>query len=357
MTKLNLRKIGFTKLPIVLLLVCSLYGCKFPESTSPSTLLTAAAEKTLNSVNGQTEQTFTRTSAPTTYQTTTPFPVATLTQKPTTTSIISPTPPLSQQVRLAIIGDYGAGGKAAEDVANSIKSWGVDYILTTGDNNYPVGAWETIDRNIGKYYHEYIFPYKGEFGEGADENRFYPTLGNHDWDTDNAKPYLEYFTLPGNERYYDVVLGPVHIFALNSDYREPDGVGQSDIQGQWLQEQLANSNYPWKLVIYHAAAYSSGYQGSTEWMRWPYQEWGATAAIAGHDHLYERLEINGFPYFTNGIGGGAIYDFINILPESQVRYNDEYGAMLITADELQITFQFININGEIIDTYQITLNG
>ncbi len=81
-----------------------------------------------------------------------------------------------------------------------IKNWDPDLIITTGDNNYPDGAADTIDENIGQYFHEFIAPYKGSYGEGAQENRFFPSLGNHDWHSPDAQPYLDYFTLPGNER-------------------------------------------------------------------------------------------------------------------------------------------------------------
>ena len=50
--------------------------------------------------------------------------------------------------------------------------------------------------------------------------------------------YLNYFTLPNNERYYDFVQGPVHFFALNSDTNEPDGTSSSSTQGLWLQNGL-----------------------------------------------------------------------------------------------------------------------
>ena len=169
----------------------------------------------------------------------------------------TPVPPL----RFAVIGDYGSGEQQAADVAALVKSWNPEFIVTVGDNNYPVGAAETIDQNIGQFYHEYIFPYQGQYGEGSSTFRFFPTLGNHDWDTQGAQPYLDYFTLPGNERYYDVTWGPVHIFALNSDSREPDGVGRSSIQAQWLKERLAASTLPWKLVVMHVPVYSSGYVG------------------------------------------------------------------------------------------------
>ena len=347
----TLRPLFFFIVPLTLIFLA--LACRLPGTSYPQDLqLTGTLETT--PTNAQS----TSTEAPLTHPSPTGIPATAIILPDTPTpsnkpAASTPTEELFPGVRLAVIGDYGLAGPAERDVANLITSWEPDYILTTGDNNYPTGSYESIDTNIGQYFHEYISPYNGGYGAGAVENRFFPTLGNHDYDTEDARPYFDYFTLPGNERYYDVVLGPVHLFAVNSDWREPDGVGRSSIQAGWLQAGLASSTSPWKLVVFHAAPYSSGWQGSTDWMRWPYQEWGATAVVAGHDHVYERVEVNGFPYFTNGLGGGTIYSFEAPIPGSQARYNADYGAMLIVADETQITFQFINRAGDVIDTYQI----
>jgi len=282
-----------------------------------------------------------------------PPPTPTEQDTPTPTSTPHPTETPLTPLRFAIIGDYGSGNQAEEDVANLVKSWAPDLIITTGDNNYPIGSAETIDDHIGQYYHEYIASYKGKYGQGAQSNQFFPTLGNHDWTTNKAEPYFDYFTLPGNERYYDFIRGPIHFFALDSDSREPDGVGRSSIQAQWLRDQLAKSTSPWKIVYMHHPPYSSGIQGPINWMQWPFQEWGVSTVIAGHDHVYERLIIDNFPYFINGLGGGARYSFSTPHPGSQIRYNSDYGAMLVEAVISQITFQFINLDGEIIDTFTI----
>ena len=281
----------------------------------------------------------------------------TITLAPTASSTFTPQPSASPApdftVTFAVIGDYGLSGTNAQDVATLVKSWNPDFVITTGDNNYPTGSSSTIDENIGQYYHEFISPYLGSYGEGADQNRFFPTLGNHDWDTSGAQPYLDYFTLPGNERYYDVTWGPLHFFALNSDPRDPDGVSSTSIQAQWLQDQMEASDAVWKIVYLHASPYSSGHHGSTPWMRWPYKEWGADAVLGGHDHTYERLLVDGITYFVNGVGGGAIYKFRDPIEGSQVRFNADYGAMLVTADDQQINFQFITRRGEVIDTYSL----
>jgi hypothetical protein len=253
-----------------------------------------------------------------------------------------------------VIGDFGSGDQAEADVAALVHGWTPDFIITVGDDNYPLGAADTIDAHIGQFYHDFISPYTGTYGAGADLNRFFPTLGNHDWYTTGAQPYLDYFSLPGNERYYDFIWGPVHFFALDSDENEPDGVNEASVQAGWLRQVLTASTSPWNVVYFHHAAYSSGMHGSTTWMRWPFAAWGADVVLAGHDHLYERLNVDGIPYFTNGLGGGAIYNFVNILPESQFRYDADHGAMLITASETEMHFEFYNRAGKLIDSYQLT---
>jgi tartrate-resistant acid phosphatase type 5 len=271
--------------------------------------------------------------------------------------IPSPTPtdtPVPEPLRFAVIGDYGGGGSPEADVAALVDSWSPELVITVGDNNYPSGSADTIDAHIGQFYHQFIYPYLGEYGQGADTNRFFPTLGNHDWDTPSAQPHLDYFTLPGNERYYDRTWGPVHFFALDSDSREPDGVGSSSDQAKWLKSRLETSSSPWQIVFFHHAAYSSGLHGSTTWMRWPFASWGADAVLAGHDHTYERIFRDGIVYFVNGLGGNAKYYFGSPIEGSQLRYNDDYGAMLVEASPDRISFQFINRGGQVIDTYEIT---
>ena len=256
-------------------------------------------------------------------------------------------------VKFAVIGDYGSEGQELQDVADLIISWNPDIIITLGDNNYPDGEASTIDPNIGQYFHDFIYPYYGNFGNGADTNRFFPSLGNHDWRATNAQPYLDYFTLPGNERYYDFVWGPVHFFALDSDGHEPDGNDSNSIQASWLQDRMLQSTQPWKVVYFHHPPYSSGYHGSKTYMQWPFRDWGATAVMAGHDHTYERLLVDSLTYFVNGLGGRSIYSFQDSLPETRVRYNGDYGAMLVTATPDSINFKFITRTGELIDSYTI----
>src|SRR5687768_12886655 len=64
-------------------------------------------------------------------------------------------------ITFAAIGDFGSNDANELDVANLIKSWNPEFIITLGDNNYPDGEAATIDASIGKYFHEFIYPYRG----------------------------------------------------------------------------------------------------------------------------------------------------------------------------------------------------
>ncbi len=258
-------------------------------------------------------------------------------------------------VTFAVIGDFGTAGQEEADVAALVHSWDVDFIVTVGDNNYPDGAWETIDQNIGQYYSDYIFPYVGEYESTATENRFWPALGNHDMRTDLGQPHMDYFTLPGNERTYDFIEGPVHFFVLNSDPKEENGRSVDSPQAQWLKETLETSELPWQLVVMHHTPYTSSMKRNPDKeIQWPYAAWGVTAVLSGHDHLYERLEADGIPYIVNGAGGKNLYNFGRPEPESIVRYNQDHGAMHVQANDSCINFTFYNRQGDLIDSVTLT---
>ncbi len=266
----------------------------------------------------------------------------------------APAPTPGPAVRFAVIGDYGLEGEPAAAVAALVASWAPDFIVTTGDNNYPDGSADTIDRNVGQYYAQYIAPYRGQFGPGADENRFWPVLGNHDWVVGYPEPYLAYFTLPGNGRYYSLRRGPVALFALDSMPGEPDGWDAASAQAAWLQAELAASDAPWKVVVLHHPPYSSGHHGSAEWMRWPFAAWGARLVLGGHDHSYERVHADGITYVVNGLGGGARYarGFSGV-EGSQVFFNADHGAMLVEADAASLRARFVTRAGLVVDEFSL----
>ena len=131
-------------------------------------------------------------------------------------SIIEPLEPRLLFAQIAVYGDMQAGSNALA-VANMIKSWNPAYIVGLGDLSYD--ADPTIDNTVGRYFHDYVAPYTGSFGAGsASGNRFWAAIGNHEYsNSSGASEYFNYFTFPGNERYYKVSQGNVDWFFINSN--------------------------------------------------------------------------------------------------------------------------------------------
>jgi|GEM_PF-581403 len=274
----------------------------------------------------------------------------------------------------ACVGDYGDDDDNSRAVADMIKSWSPDYIITVGDNDYSDGAFrgtfDALELAVGQYFHEFIGNYQGDYGAGSDVNRFFPTPGDHDWgdtcdDPAGLDDYLAYFTLPGgnsgNERYYDFRQGDIHFFSVHAILDcEPDGATADSVQAQWVQATAQASDAPVKIAYFHKPAYSSADQhiGEGEHMRWPWGDWGFALAMSGDDHVYERLEIDGVTYVTNGLGGLDIHGFVDPpVAGSQVRFADDYGAMRFDVFDDRIEASFITVGGTVVDTFTIDVPG
>src|SRR5262245_3206980 len=268
-----------------------------------------------------------------------------------------PTAP-PQRFAFVFVGDYGTTTPESFAVATRVNALAPDLVLTLGGNNYPDGAAATLDANVGQHYHRFIHPYLGGYGAGASKNRFFPALGDLDWSTPGAQPYLDYFTLPGNERYYDFQRGPVHFFALDSDAHEPDGNTRASLQAQWLESRLRASTAPFKLVYLHHAPYSSSSNhGSTGALQWPFKEWGASLVLAAHDHTYERLSVGGLPYIVDGLGGSDLSGFHDPFGSTELRFNGQQGALLVEADEHFAHFRLLTSGDAVQDDFVLPSGG
>lgn len=255
--------------------------------------------------------------------------------------------------RFAVIADM-VDNTGLANVASMVKGWNPAHILTAGDNdNLNHTDYEST---VGQHFHAYMSPYLGNWGAGSSTgNRFWGAMGNHDWESSRGSAeYTDYFTLPNNERYYNIKLDAnTEFFVVDSDPREPHGTSATSTQGSWVRERMLASSAKWKIVIAHHPPYSSAGSSDATWMRWPFKDWGATAVISGHHHLYERLSVNGLAYFINGPAGGNIGGFGTIDSNSIVRYNGDFGAMQIDTSDSSIVFRFFRRTGALIDSLTI----
>lgn len=271
----------------------------------------------------------------------------------------------SDSVSFAVIGDFGYAGDPAQKVAGMVKGWNPEFIISLGDNSYTDQTGITISQNVGQYYCDYIYNYDAPESYRCDGkafrekiNRFFPVTGNHDFNRRNATDYLNYFSLRGNELNYDFVWGPVHFIALNSGHDGRTFDINSNVAEE-LKNKLETSTHPWKIIYFHHPPYSVGHHGSYLNMQWPFKEWGASLVLAGHDHIYARInkkDENNFYYIVNGLGGHPAKYNCNSNPlDSNLFnvfcYNENWGAMKVNATDEKMQIGFFTIENEIlIDT-------
>ncbi|MEJ2113154.1 MAG: metallophosphoesterase [Flavobacteriaceae bacterium] len=263
----------------------------------------------------------------------------------------------ANNIRFVAFGDYGDGSNNEAKVAKLVHSLNPDFIITLGDNNYPDGRAYSLNNHIGKFYCNYIYNFdapndyqcKGQaFDEGI--NRFFPSLGNHDYDSNlNRIPYLNYFTLPGNEVYYDFIWGPVHFYAIDSNFN-------LETQRDWLTKKLAEAIEPFNVVFFHHPPYSSGNHGNDVRMQWGFE--GADLVLSGHEHIYERnINItNPLPvYIISGLGGkskrSCHKNSKNQNAFDSICYDENYGTLLVEVSQDVMDIKFISVENEIIDHY------
>lgn len=241
---------------------------------------------------------------------------------------------------IAFVGDiqYDDTPQPSLDVEDLIEGWTPDSFVIGGDLRY-------TDQTYAEMFAELTY-YSSLKSDTPSENRFWPALGNHDLsDGGGIVEWYSQFTLPGNERYYDVVIGACHFFFVNSNTSEPDGTSGISAQAEWLRLKLAASKAKWKVVVMHHPPYSSASAltpGITG-MRWPFKQWGADLVLSGHAHLYERLEIDEFPYIVAGTGGATLTTFGAAIAGSQFRYADNWGALRIVCGCDRLVAEFYPI--------------
>ena len=194
-----------------------------------------------------------------------------------------------------------------------------------------------------------------------------PTMGNHEI-TDKGVAYSKYFQRRELPAYRSIDYGPLHIAVLDSFEiaagATPHSAGISDAQRAWLEEDLRTvpeGRHVWVLV--HQGPYAhpmhlrgAGHGGS-EAVR---QALAAGAKIhpieavfAGHEHFYERGEIEGTRYFVFGGGGAPLEE-----PDSSfagvemARKALSYAVVQVCG--CHVTGQVKDIEGQVIDSFRLS---
>lgn len=238
---------------------------------------------------------------------------------------------------MVAVGDIGSCASEADEAVADLASHTTGTIALLGDNVYERGTAA-----------EYKACFEPAWGPLLD--RFRPSPGNHDYLTSDASGYFGWFGAaagaPG-QGWYSYEVGTWHIVVLNSNCSFVGGCDAGSPQLTWLEADLRAHPSACVLAYWHHPRYSSGRHGSTTAME---PSWAALAAagvdviLAGHDHTYERVLVDGVREFVVGTGGRSHYPFTkDPLPTTEVRDDQDFGLLRLALGEGWYEWQFVPV--------------
>jgi hypothetical protein len=206
---------------------------------------------------------------------------------------------------------------------------------------------------------------------------FISCLGNHELylsgysglDYETAL-FGKYFPFPFVERrYWSFDYGPVHVTILDQypDYYQilpPNGFLDS-IQMVWVEQDLAATDKPWKIIILHEPGWScngnsSGYphpnnEDVQNLLQPLCEQYGVQMVFAAHNHYFARACKNGVYHITTAGGGAPLYEveegYPNVMHTHRVHH---YCKVEIEGETLTLTA--ITPDGEVIDEFMVDQN-
>jgi hypothetical protein len=193
----------------------------------------------------------------------------------------------------------------------------------------------------------------------------YPVIGNHEA---NAPLYDELFFGPeedGGARNWAQEVGGVLLVGI--DGAQDWSPGSENVG--WLESTLSRSDARFTLLITHYPGFSSAPHGRLGDDGHPRErparetretvipllvEHGATAMVAGHDHVYERSELPGdLTALTCGGGGAGLYrkveDAARQNPYSRV-FSSVHHYCVFEVDSATMAMRALTADGQLLDS-------
>jgi hypothetical protein len=241
-----------------------------------------------------------------------------------------------------------ATAKATAVLLNDIQGT----VLALGDLALPRGSAESFQECY-------------ELSWGYFKARTRPVPGNHEYDTQGAAGYFDYFGKAAgdpDEGYYSFNLGEWHLVALNSNCEEIGGCEASSPQGRWLKADLAaNDEKRCTLAYMHHSRFSSGEENGSIYKVKPLwealYEARAEVVLSANERNYERFAPQtpggraapqrGIREFVVGTGGGkGHYPILEPIANSEVHNDETYGVLKLTLNPESYEWRFVPVEGE-----------
>jgi tartrate-resistant acid phosphatase type 5 len=252
-------------------------------------------------------------------------------------------PARSARFTFAVVGDLGNGNRNATAVASLIGSWHPDFVLTVGDNAYPLGSAGLLDRAI-------FSPYAAVMRASA----WFPALGNHDVKANGGKPELEAFHSLGNERWYRFTWGNAAVVVLDSNVP----VARGSPQLRFARSALALPSC-FRFAGWHHPPWEPAGSRISPGLRRnivPLVEKERVHVVFnGHLHAYARSRPHhGVLYVTVGTGGAALDDDAGDLTIPSARVvQGRYGALRVDVAGRAARFRYQTIDGRVRDDFRL----
>lgn len=247
-------------------------------------------------------------------------------------------PAASAPVRFLVKGDWGWGGSAQAAVTRRMcaeaRRPAAAFVLTTGDNFYRPDGVATAANFL-----------RPEICLRALGLPWRAAWGNHDVAGTSTADVLG-----SPRRWYAFARGPLRVIVL--DGNDPADPAQRD----FLRRQLRDAPQPVRIVVVHQPLYTSGlHAGSeTEQRLWaPLIRRGRVALVLqGHNHMYERLRVDGVTYVTTGGGGAPLYPCVRPVRGLQECVLSHH-FLAVTASPLRVSVRAVSPRGVTLDRVAI----
>ena len=252
-------------------------------------------------------------------------------------------PARAARFTFAVVGDFGSGTPNERAIASMIESWHPDFVLTVGDNAYPVGASGLLDRDI-------FGPYSAVMRESA----WFPTLGNHDDAANGGEPELEAFHSLGNERWYRFTWGDAAVVVLDSDVSVSPGSPQLRFARRALALDscfrfAAWHHPPWEPP---GRPFSLGLRNNIVPL---VEKDGVQVVFVGHLHAYARSRPrHGVVYVAVGTGGASLaYDARKLTIPSARIVQGYFGALRVDVAPREARSSYETVDGRVRDNFRV----
>jgi len=252
-------------------------------------------------------------------------------------------PARAARFTFAVVGDFGSGTQNETAVASLIESWHPDFVLTVGDNAYPLGSAGLLDRDI-------FGPYAAIMRESA----WFPALGNHDVKENDGKPELEAFHSLGNERWYRFTWGNAAVVVLDSNV----SVAPGSPQLRFARRSLALSSC-FRFAAWHHPPWEPAGRSLSPGLRRnivPLVEKDGTQVVfEGHLHAYARSRPHhGVLYVAVGTGGADLDNDAGDLTIPSARVvQGQFGALRVDVAGRAARFRYQTVDGIVRDDFRL----